>query len=305
MHATSFVEYSGNIAKETSSRLYEQIQNDTYDISGVRKFTDGKLFHLNYGKIASLKVKPIRKVLPFEFTDLDIGSEGNCLVANLFGNNMRITFDPNWDHSQIGHFLTREFGREYTAEKIRSDGFEYSPDELVKYALEKEVEIIIFDGGEPSVNADYLLDVSELALEIGISIILRTNGLVSPEFIQKMPGNVSYIVNLFSVSNEFYIKHCKTPVNFVFNAITELEKVGELYAIATTFIPGINDSEKEITAFTAKLSELVNSPQVLVNKFYPTYRILDKPQNTQSQLKAYKEMLFNNGVNAKIVDNTI
>jgi len=287
-------------AKETSSRLYEKVFPNTFDIAGVRQFKDGKLINLHNDKIASLKVKPILDMLPFR----KLG--GEALLVNLFGNNMRITFDPFWDHSQIGYYMTREFGREFATNKIQTEGYDYSPKQLLDYVQSKEIKIIVMTGGEPSVNADYILYVSELAFKVGIDIVLVTNGLVSSEFIKKMPDNVSYIVNLYSTNREFYLKHCKANLQLVYEGISEIVTADKLVAFSTIFIPEINDAQAEIEGLAVNLLEFTKAnkvlPRLIIKKFLPTYRVLDRPKNTELQLKKYKEILSKNGIEVFITE---
>lgn len=258
-----FQKQSDGSITETSTRLYEEISNGELDRSRIRRNDDGALTCLNYGLIHST----------YESSD--------SLTVHLWGNNLQWTFDPHWDHSQIGQWAAKENSREFATSIIENTGYHISPPELVKMAKGRE---IIFTGGEPSVNADYIADIAELADQKQLTLV--TNGTLSDELISMLGDKLGKtVVYLHSNANEFYVKHCKTSIKPVFEGIEALTRLGIFMEIATYILPGEMDTEKVLTSLARKVWNLNPNAVWKIKMFTPTYRILDKPQTPLKSLQ--------------------
>lgn len=274
LHFSKFVNVDSDthLLTEFSTRYGESLKPNQYDFSGMRFFDGKNLVLHNYGKIGHFQVT------------------SDVLEVYLFGNNMRITFDPYWEFSQIGYIGTREYGRETFMEKFNKMGFILTPLELVQLAKSKDVSEIVFKGGEPAVNADYISEVVALVKNDSLQITLETNGSISDEFLDDLE-NCKFKIWIFSTENEFYIKHTKRPLQSVLSFLDQLNSRSIDFEFMTLFIPEENNSEKQIEKLAYLMQQYHSEPVVNLYRFTPTFRILDKTINSIDDLETYTRQL--------------
>jgi len=122
----------------------------------VRVNRKGVLYTLNYGKIISMDVDPVEKKPLFHFYP---GSP--TLSISSVGCNFKCQFCLNWEISQT--------------EKIT--GKNYTPDDIVKIANEKNIKIIAYTYSEPTMFFEFAYRVSRIAKRYNIKNIFVTNGI--------------------------------------------------------------------------------------------------------------------------------
>jgi pyruvate formate lyase activating enzyme len=270
---------SEDFITETSSSIYEKIPTHGYDFSGMRYFNNGALYSLNYGKIANLSIIE------------------NELHIFLYGNNMRVTFDPYWESSQIGYVSVREYGRDVFINKFMNLGYKFSPEAIVDYALKHRVKKIVFRGGEPAVNADYIVDILKNSKSKDISFILETNGTISEQFFNELQKYEStFRIWLYSSEDEFYIKHTKRSLAYTLDFLRLLNSQNIDFEYLTIMIPGENNSPKRIQNLVNLMLQYNNEPKVNLLKFLPSFRVLDKPADTEQIYDSYVKEFKKYGV---------
>lgn len=279
LHSSKFVEVDLNTHQltEHSTRYRESLNPNEYDFSGMRYFDGNSLVLHNYGKVGYFQVNSA------------------TLKVYLFGNNMRITFDPYWEFSQIGYIGAREYGRETFIEKFKKMGFNLTPKELIQLAKYKNLSEIVFKGGEPAVNADYISEVVKLANTQSLQITLETNGSISDKFLDEL-ATCKFKVWLFSTKNEFYIKHTKRSLQQVLDFLDQLSFRNLEFEFINIFIPDENNSQKQIKKLAYLMQQYHRAPIVHLHRFTPTYKVLDKATNSLGDLDNYIRQLQLSGV---------
>jgi len=126
-----------------------------------RKNKEGKLYSLNYGKVASIANDPIEKKPLYHYypgsSILSFGSFG-CSFECLFCQNSSISRAA----AEINHpFL--------------------SPEDCIDIAVREKTEQIAYTYNEPYIWYEHVLETAKLAREKGIRNILVTNGYFNPE----------------------------------------------------------------------------------------------------------------------------
>ncbi|GAB4160637.1 MAG: hypothetical protein Fur003_4150 [Candidatus Dojkabacteria bacterium] len=272
---------------ETSSILGELIAPGAFDKSGVRQNIEGELFLINYSQLAFIKKVSIDTLYALNNTN-ELG-KNNILMVGLYGNNLTQTFDRYWDSSQIGYWMPRAVDRKTTATTLSSLGFQMLPAQLATYAISQGCSIIHFGGGEPSVYADYLLDLHNLiqAKQLPLKIGLTTNGTIDAEFIKSISTSLhKLVINLNSQSDEFYIKHYKYSLHKLLPGIKNLLTQKIDVEFSSEFIPGENDALVSVRKLAELIFELVGENAIWqLHRFTPTFRILDKPQTSEAILE--------------------
>ncbi|MBI5529540.1 MAG: AmmeMemoRadiSam system radical SAM enzyme [Deltaproteobacteria bacterium] len=228
----------------------------------VRENRGGVLFALNYGRVIALHVDPIEKKPLFHYLP---GSTSLSLAAT--GCNLLCRHCQNASISQ--------WPREH-AERADLPGDDLGPDEVIALAREHHCASISYTYTEPTIFAEYALDVVKPARETGIGNVFVTNGYMTPEFVAlASPILDAANVDLKSSSDEFYKKICGARVGPVKEAISLLHRAGVLVEVTTLVIPGYNDSDKDLRGVAAFLAGLSPDIPWHVSRFHPDYRLLD------------------------------
>ncbi len=97
-------------------------------------------------------------------------------------------------------------------------------------------------------------------------------------------------VDLKAFKEDFYLKICKGKLKPVLENLKYLKKKGIWVEITTLIIPGLNDSESELRDLARFIkNELGPETPWHISRFYPQFRMLDKPKTPIETLeKAYE-----------------
>ena len=234
----------------------------------IRVNQGGRLVSLGYGAPAAVNVDPIEKKPLFHFlpgTDvLSLGTTGCDLVCS---------FCQNWDlsHSRHEPVSVKRLG----------------PADVVALALERGCPSIAFTYNEPTLWAEYVLDVGAAARERGIATVLITNGYVTREAFHDLYEHVAAAnVVLKALSDEFYRRHTLGRLAPVLDTLRRLrDETGAWVEITNLVIPTLNDDPGEVRRLADWVFEHLG-PDVPVHftAFHPDFRLRDLPPTPPATL---------------------
>ena len=197
-------------------------------ICGVRENIGGKLYALNYGKIAAAHIDPIEKKPLFHFLP---GSYSYSLAT--VGCNLKCANCQNWDISQ-GFKDTGEI-----------PGEDLSPEQIVNLALKNNLPSISYTYTEPTIFLEYALDTMKLARKAGLKNVWVSNGFMTEKSAKLViPYLDANNIDIKSFSDEFYIKHCGGRLQPVLDTAKLMKKSGVWLEITTLVIPTLSDSKE-------------------------------------------------------------
>ena len=199
-------------------------------ICHVKINKNGKLYSLNYGKIASISVDPIEKKPLFHFLP---GSRTLSFASA--GCNFQCKNCQNWLLSQSPRLYKAIIGQDIP------------PEEIVNLAKNESIPSISYTYTEPTVFLEYALDVMKLAKKENIKNIWVSNGFFSEETFNLIsPYLDAANIDLKSFSEKFYLKYTKGRLEPVLETLKRLKKNNIWLEVTTLIIPGINDSPTEL-----------------------------------------------------------
>ena len=240
---------------------------------GARENRGGKLFTLVYGSLVSMAADPIEKKPLYHFWP-------GSLVFSVAtpGCTFSCRHCQNWEISQ------RKMG-ELSTEEV-------SPEELVKLTKEYQCSGIAHTYSEPVIWIEYAIDVGKLAKANGLYNVYVTNGYISLDALRELaPWLDAANVDVKAFSDDFYRRICGVPgLQPVLDACEWMYKHRIHLEITYLIIPKENDDSNEIRRFCRWVAEKL-SPEVPVHfsRFYPQYRMLEKPPTPIETLeRAYR-----------------
>ena len=229
-------------------------------ICGVRKNIEGTLYSLAYGRAIAANIDPIEKKPFYHFQP---GTLSYSIATA--GCNFHCKFCQNWDISQLSKDWQGEF-----------PGFDLSPAEIVKKALENGCASIAYTYTEPTIFFEYAYDTAKLAQTKGLKNVFVTNGYQTPETIEKMADLIDAAnIDLKSFRDEYYRKICGARLEPVLEAIKLMHKKGIWIELTTLVVPNQNDSEEELSDIAEFIAGIDKNIPWHISRFHPDYEMSD------------------------------
>jgi pyruvate formate lyase activating enzyme len=229
----------------------------------VRRFNSGgQLVTDNYGEAVTLATDPIEKKPLYHFyPGRTIVSTGpNCC-------NLSCSFCQNWAISQ------EEAPTRYL-----------SPEELVRIAREEHSLGVAFTYSEPVIWYEYILDTAPLLHEIGLKVVLVTNGYINGDPLKELLPHVdAFNVDLKGMSERFYSHFCKGKLTPVLDAIRMIAQSPAHLEITNLVIPDENDSDADIGALVEFVASVSPNIPLHFSAYHPDYR-MKNPRTPEATL---------------------
>lgn len=236
---------------------------------GVRQARDGKLYTLNYGRVASIALDPIEKKPLYHFYP------GSSIVSvGSVGCNLSCGFCQNYQLS------TRQADTEYL-----------SAEELVALAREPihgEKSIgIAYTYSEPIVWFEHVMDVATKAKSVGLKNVLVTNGEIREGPLDELLTVIDAMnIDVKAFNQRFYSEICSGPFKSVLETVERC--VGRCHIeITTLLIPSLNDSDEEIRMLARWLAQLDDTIPLHLSRYFPHHRMNLPPTPLDTLKRAY------------------
>ena len=224
------------------------------------RFNDGeKIFALNYGKITSLALDPIEKKPLYHFFPKNF-----ILSVGSYGCNLNCPFCQNFEISMADST--------FPTQKI-------SPEELVNLAVELKTKKnigIAFTYNEPFISYEFVRDTSALLKKNNLKSVLVTNGNISSGALKKiLPLIDAMNIDLKGFSQKIY-DELGGDFQTVKNTI-EISAKSCHVEVTSLIVPQMNDSEADMIEEAKWLANISENIPLHVSRFFPRYKILDRP----------------------------
>ncbi len=242
-----------------------------YGICRVRQNLAGNLYTINYGMVTSGGVDPMEKKPLYHFYP---GS--NILSVGTFGCNFRCGFCQNWEIAQGESPPAREL----------------TPEELVDLALEAREKSgsvgIAYTYSEPMVWYEFIYDTARLAGEKGLKNVLVTNGFVQKEpLLELLPFVEAMNIDVKAFTGDFYRQVCSGRLEPVLKTV-ELAQGKYHLEITNLIVPGMNDSDQEITALVDWLASVDSKIPLHLSRYFPQYEFDEPATPLETMERAYE-----------------
>ncbi|NPV71821.1 MAG: AmmeMemoRadiSam system radical SAM enzyme [Firmicutes bacterium] len=237
----------------------------------VRRNVGGTLMATGYARCSSCAVDPIEKKPLYHFYP---GSY--ILSVGTVGCNLGCRFCQNW---QIAH--------------TDAPTQDLPPVDLVRMAVEERaveprVIGIAYTYSEPLVWYEYVAECARANRGYGLKTVLVTNGFVNPEPLRELlPAIDAVNVDVKSYTNEYYQRVCSGALEPVLKTVEEAYRAGCHVEVTTLIVPGLNDSDEEMTRLSAWLASVGKEIPLHLSRYFPNYRmtLLPTPVETLRRLR--------------------
>ena len=161
----------------------------------------------------------------------------------------------------------------------------WQPEAAVQEALSQRSIGIAYTYNEPYVSFEYVLATARLAREVGLKNVLVTNGYYTPGPFEDIVDVVDAMnIDLKSMSDEFYRTYCAGDIEPVLRTIRTAVERGIHVELTNLLIPGLNDSESDISAWVGFVAGVRADIPVHFSGYHPAHE-MDRPPTPLASLE--------------------
>jgi pyruvate formate lyase activating enzyme len=184
-------------------------------------------------------------------------------------------------------------------------GQRIAPETVIEQAKKSNCQSIAYTYTEPTIFFEYSLDVSRLATDSGLKNIYITNGFMTPEMLDLIrPYLDAANVDIKAFRDETYRTLMGGRLEPVLESCRLMKEMGIWLEITTLVVPGVNDDPAELRALAEFIYEdLGPETPWHLSRFYPQYKMNDRPPTEENLLNQTKEMGKAVGLNYVYIGN--
>ncbi|MBM7853869.1 pyruvate formate lyase activating enzyme [Desulfohalotomaculum tongense] len=218
----------------------------------VRKNVDGKLYTLNFNRVAAHAMDPIEKKPLYHYYPgqyiLSLGTTG-C--------NLRCGFCQNWT---IAHADPQTI--EVTPEHVAEVAAKQDPYPNVGIA---------YTYSEPFMWYEFVFHTARLAREKGLKNVLVTNGYINEEPLKALLPYIDAMnIDVKAFTDNFYRKNCTGHLEPVMRTVEMVHSHCHV-ELTTLLVPGLNDSEEEIRKLVDWVAALDPEIPLHFSRYFPNF----------------------------------
>lgn len=252
----------------------------------ARQNVNGELRSLVYGRPVAVHVDPIEKKPFFHFLP---GASAFSLGTS--GCPLRCQFCQNWEISQAS---PEDFDVPATA-----------AGQIVEAAAHRQAPVIAFTYNEPTVFAEYLLDIALEARKRRIRTAIVSCGFMREAPLAEMCRSLDAIkIDLKGFSEAFYRRVCGAELGAVLRSIRQVAKSGTHLEIVNLVVPTLNDDDRSLSALVKWLAgEIGPDVPVHFTRFHPDFQLRNLPPTPVETLERARALAADAGLRYAYVGN--
>jgi pyruvate formate lyase activating enzyme len=246
----------------------------------VRMRKGDEMVLTTYGRSSGFCIDPIeKKPLNHFYPGSSVLSFGTA------GCNLACKFCQNWDIS-----------KSKSMDRLMDQA---SPDTIARTAHHHGCKSVAFTYNDPVIFAEYAMDVADVCHQYNIKTVAVTAGYIHEparrDFFAKIDAAN---IDLKAFTDEFYYKLTGSHLQPVLDTLVYLKRETSVwFEITTLLIPGMNDSDEELTALSQWVfNELGSDVPIHFSAFHPDHKMPDTPPTPASTLIRARNIAMKQGL---------
>jgi len=253
----------------------------------VRAREDDRLILTTYGRSSGFCLDPIEKKPLAHFLP---GS--SVLSFGTAGCNLGCRYCQNWDISK--------------ARDVDRLNDTAAPAAIADAAVRYGAESVAFTYNDPTIFAEYAIDVARACHERGVRTVAVTAGYISPEPRRELYDVIDAAnVDLKGFNEDFYLSVTGAHLAPVLDTLVYLKHETSVWLELTTLVvPGLNDSDEEIAGEAQWIAGTLGPDVPLhFSAFHPDYKMRDVPPTPPETLRRARALAMAEGLRYVYVGN--
>ena len=253
---------------------------------GAKENRDGKYYTLVYSRPCAVYAEPIERE---HFYHVYPGRQ--FLGIGTAGCNLECKFCETWHISQVRP-------EETTVQNL-------SPEDAVRFAVNKGCRMIAFTYNEPVICYEYTLETAKAAKQAGLTTLCHTAGYIYTEPLSTLLTYIDAVnVDLKGFTDKYYLEMCGIDLERVLSTLKTIKQENVMVEITNLIIPGRNDARRDIANMTAWIRENLGADVPLhFSRFFPNYQLTDLPATPVETLDMAYDIARSNGLRFVYVGN--
>lgn len=245
----------------------------------TQKNSDGKLFSINYHRIASCHTDPIEKKPLYHFLP---GSSTYSIGG--FGCNFSCLNCQNY-------MLSMNSYDKFNSTKIL-------PETIVKNAINDNCLSISWTYNEPTLYFDFARETSLISHKENLKNAFVSNGYMSEESLRETLNFIdAFNIDLKFFDDKLYREICGGKLDIVLNNLKAIHQSKSHLEITTLLINDLNTDEDHIRLIcNFVLDELGQEVPIHFSRFFPMHKMSDKSPTKIDYLIRAKEIALEMGI---------
>jgi pyruvate formate lyase activating enzyme len=281
-----FEPLAGGKVRCTACARYCAIPEGSHGFCFARKNEGGRLALLTYGRAAALQVDPVEKKPLSHFRP---GSR--VLSIGTVGCNWRCLYCQNAEISQE-HIV---------------EGRTVLPRDVVAMAERLDCQGVTFTYNEPTIFAEYALDIIREAKAAGLFANFVTNGYMTPEAVAAIGPHLDAVSVDFKGSGEpgFLRKYvAANGPKPILDSMVALKALGVHVEVTNLIVPEVGDAEAPLRELAAFVRENLGADTAFhLLRWHPDYKMLDLPVTPTRTLERLHAIAKSEGLNYVYLGN--
>jgi len=240
----------------------------------VRQHLDGQMALTTYGRSSGFCVDPIEKKPLYH-----LAPGAAVLSFGTAGCNLGCRFCQNWQIS--------------TAREMDTLSEAASPETIATAGRQLGCQGVAYTYNDPVIFTEYAVDVAEACHRQGLLNIAVTAGYICPEARADFFASMDAAnVDLKSFRPDFYRRLTGGHLETVLDTLRYLVHDTDVWVeITTLIIPGLNDSEAELSDLSTWVAtELGPDVPLHFTAFHPAARLTDRPPTAPATLRRARDL---------------
>lgn len=253
---------------------------------GNRENRKGTYYVLAYSNPCAIHIDPIEKKPFYHYLP-----KSQALSISTSGCNMMCKFCQNW---QISQFRPEQ-----------TDNNHLPPDQVIKIARDRSVQVIAYTYAEPIVFYEYMYDCSVLARKQNIKNVLISGGYINEEPLKELVKVLDAVkIDLKAFSQKYYQDICSADLKPVLKCLELLKAEKIWFEIVYLVVPTLNDNLTEIRNMCIWIRDNLGADvPVHFSRFYPSYMLKNLQPTPVSTLEKIRKTGQDAGLNYVYLGN--
>jgi pyruvate formate lyase activating enzyme len=253
---------------------------------GVRENISGDYYTLVYNRVCSANVDPIEKKPFFHFLP---GTDAFSIATA--GCNLNCKFCQNWSISQ------------FRPEDVKHHDMPSS--KVAEIAKANDCHSIAYTYSEPTIFYEYMYDCAAEAKNKGIRSTVVSAGYIEKQpLLDLLPMVDAIKIDLKAFSESYYKDVVNGKLEPVLDTLVTIKEQGRWLEIVYLMLPGMNDSEKEITELSKWVTaNLGKDVPIHFTRFHPSYLMQNVPITPLNVLERAYTIARTEGIHYPYIGN--
>ncbi len=246
----------------------------------IRENVAGELVQLGYGRPASMAVDPVEKKPLFHF------HPGSAILSlGTAGCNLGCQFCQNFDISK--------------ARTVQQGSGRMAPEQIVDLAIAHGAPSIAFTYNEPTIWAEFVIDIARAAHEAGLRTVMVSNGYITRDAFFEVYKHIDAAnIDIKGFTENFYSKVTLSHLEPVLEVLRWLRhETNVWFEMTNLMIPGLNDAPEETNQLCDWiLRELGDDVPLHFTAFHPDFKMMDRERTPPATIHRARKLAQERGL---------